>query len=78
MVDDKQHVQEQTDDEVEPRTSLASLSNIEAASDRPPDGGSYAWLQCAAAFCVWVNSWGLANAFGEPDMESHTFNPTSY
>ena len=27
------------------------------------DGGSVAWLQCAAGFCIFFNTYGL-NAFG--------------
>jgi hypothetical protein len=30
----------------------------------PPDGGFTAWLQCAAGFCVFFNTWGLLNSFG--------------
>lgn len=26
--------------------------------------GAFAWLQCAGAFCLFFNSWGLVNAFG--------------
>lgn len=29
-----------------------------------PDGGFTAWLQCAGAFAMLFNSWGLVNAFG--------------
>jgi hypothetical protein len=30
----------------------------------PPDGGFVAWLQCAAGFCVFFNTWGLLTSFG--------------
>lgn len=30
----------------------------------PQDGGAVAWLQCAGAFCLFFNSWGLVNTFG--------------
>ena len=29
-----------------------------------PDGGLMAWLQCAAGFCIFFNTWGLLNSFG--------------
>ena len=29
------------------------------------DGGAFAWLQCAGAFLLFFNSWGLVNAFGK-------------
>ena len=29
-----------------------------------PDGGFVAWLQCAAGFCIFFNTWGLLNSFG--------------
>ena len=29
------------------------------------DGGAFAWLQCAAAFFLFFNSWGLVNMFGK-------------
>ncbi|KAF2634175.1 MFS general substrate transporter [Massarina eburnea CBS 473.64] len=28
------------------------------------DGGPVAWMQCAGAFCLFFNSWGLVNTFG--------------
>ena len=31
----------------------------------PPDGGFAAWLQCAAAFALFFNAWGIVNTFGE-------------
>ncbi|KAF2164712.1 hypothetical protein M409DRAFT_25106 [Zasmidium cellare ATCC 36951] len=30
----------------------------------PPDGGLQAWLQVAAGFFLWFNSWGFVNTFG--------------
>ncbi|TVY21568.1 Aspyridones efflux protein apdF [Lachnellula arida] len=30
----------------------------------PLDGGTLAWIQCAAAFCIFFNTWGLLNSFG--------------
>lgn len=30
-----------------------------------PDGGTQAWIQCAAGFCIFFNTWGLLASFGE-------------
>ena len=35
-----------------------------SAPSPPPDGGFLAWLQCAAGFCVFFNTWGLLASFG--------------
>lgn len=29
-----------------------------------PDGGFAAWVQCAGAFILFQNSWGIVNMFG--------------
>ena len=34
------------------------------ASPAPPDGGLVAWIQCAAGFCIFMNTFGLLNTFG--------------
>jgi len=47
-------------------------ASVEAATSRnpktgpppPPDGGFLAWLQVAAGFCIFFNTWGLLNSFG--------------
>lgn len=51
----------------------------------PPlrDGGPIAWLQCAGAFCLFFNSWGLVNTFGKYDSEhlmhfKHTLNSINF
>ena len=30
-----------------------------------PNGGLVAWLQCAGSFCLFLNCWGVVNAFGK-------------
>lgn len=39
--------------------ALASKS-----SGPPPDGGLWAWLQVAASFSIFFNTWGVLNTFG--------------
>ena len=29
-----------------------------------PNGGLWAWLQVAAGFCIFFNTWGVLNTFG--------------
>ena len=38
--------------------------SAQATSDDIPDGGFAAWLQVAAAFCIFMNTSGLFNSFG--------------
>lgn len=38
--------------------------SVQATSDDVPDGGFAAWLQVAAAFCIFMNTAGLLNSFG--------------
>ena len=38
--------------------------SAQATTDNVPDGGFAAWLQVAAAFCVFMNTAGLFNSFG--------------
>ncbi|KAF2869474.1 major facilitator superfamily domain-containing protein [Massariosphaeria phaeospora] len=40
------------------------LEEIPSTSPIAQDGGAVAWLQCAGAFCLFFNSWGLVNTFG--------------
>ncbi|KAJ5727368.1 hypothetical protein N7493_005188 [Penicillium malachiteum] len=35
-----------------------------AAPGPPPDGGTVAWLQVAAGFMLFFNTWGMINTFG--------------
>ncbi|KAJ6023678.1 hypothetical protein N7540_004475 [Penicillium herquei] len=35
-----------------------------AAPGPPPDGGTIAWLQVAAGFMLFFNTWGMINTFG--------------
>ncbi|KAJ6167157.1 hypothetical protein N7470_002604 [Penicillium chermesinum] len=35
-----------------------------AAPGPPPDGGTVAWLQVAAGFVLFFNTWGMINTFG--------------
>lgn len=30
---------------------------LEASSNKIPDGGFFAWLQVAGAFCIFFNTW---------------------
>lgn len=30
----------------------------------PPNGGYWAWMQVAAGFCIFFNTWGVLNTFG--------------
>ncbi|KAI0247525.1 major facilitator superfamily domain-containing protein [Lactifluus subvellereus] len=43
---------------------LDSASATDASTDPPPDGGTLAWLQVAASFFVFMNTWGIVNTFG--------------
>lgn len=43
--------------------------NAAPVADKPvpsdvPDGGFLAWIQCAGAFILFLNSWGIVNMFG--------------
>jgi len=33
-----------------------------------PNGGFVAWLQCANAFFLFFNSWGIVNTYGNYDL----------
>ncbi|KAF2230512.1 MFS general substrate transporter [Viridothelium virens] len=51
--------------ETTPQNAKANAPAMEEA--RGPamkDGGLFAWLQCAGAFLMFFNSWGLVNSFG--------------
>lgn len=44
-------------------------SSAAPLTDKPvppdvPDGGFVAWIQCAGAFILFQNSWGIVNTFG--------------
>jgi MFS family permease len=42
---------------------------------KPPDGGLWAWIQCVTGFCVFFNTFGLLNSFGNEWLNlrvSHT------
>ncbi|KAH8204593.1 hypothetical protein TruAng_001222 [Truncatella angustata] len=34
------------------------------ATPVPPNGGTLAWLQVAASFCIFLNTWGIVNMYG--------------
>lgn len=38
-----------------------------------PDGGFLAWVQCAAVFCMFVNTLGLLNSFGMSFSQVYIF-----
>ena len=35
---------------------------LEASSNKIPDGGFFAWLQVAGAYCIFFNTWFVYNA----------------
>lgn len=57
--------QTEVDDPEEPQTSLVVEKPSQQTATLPPDGGLMGWLQCAAGFCVFFNTWGLLNTFGK-------------
>ncbi|KAL4941277.1 major facilitator superfamily domain-containing protein [Aspergillus oleicola] len=50
----------ETDEKLTPSPPLAPSS---AAIPPPPDGGLMAWLQVAAGFILFFNTWGMINTF---------------
>lgn len=38
------------------------VEKLEAFSNEIPDGGLFAWLQVAGAFCIFFNTWFVNNA----------------
>lgn len=38
------------------------VETLEASSNKIPDGGFFAWLQVAGAFCIFFNTWFVCNA----------------
>ncbi|CAN6670038.1 probable transporter Mch4p [Trichomonascus vanleenenianus] len=44
--------------------SSPSSSADDVVPKQPPDGGWIAWIQVAAAFFAFFNSWGIVNTFG--------------
>jgi len=55
--------------DAKPRTTFDSPPHSVGKSAKPgpppaSDGGTQAWVQVAAAFCLFVNTWGLLNSFG--------------
>lgn len=36
---------------------------LEASSNKIPDGGFFAWLQVAGAYCIFFNTWFVYNAW---------------
>ncbi|KAF2179128.1 MFS general substrate transporter [Zopfia rhizophila CBS 207.26] len=49
---------------VVPTKELPPVLQNAAPLSPPPDGGVSAWVQCAAGFCIFFNTWGLLNTFG--------------
>ncbi|KAI1073491.1 putative MFS monocarboxylate transporter [Whalleya microplaca] len=47
----------------EREAKLVGTSNI-VEDDKVPDGGSVAWLQVLGSFALYLNTWGMTNAFG--------------
>ena len=39
-----------------------ATETLEASSNKIPDGGFFAWLQVAGAFCIFFNTWFVYNA----------------
>lgn len=39
-----------------------AAATLEASSNKIPDGGFFAWLQVAGAFCIFFNTWFVYNA----------------
>ncbi len=59
-------------------TVLVRLEEIGSKAQTPqgppqnaPDGGLMGWIQCAAAFCIFFNTWGLLNTFGADPEHIH-------
>lgn len=59
---------EQTQHTLDEKATTASSANASPPGPPgvapPPDGGLQAWLQVAAAFFAFFNTWGLLNTFG--------------
>lgn len=69
-------------DSTEVESKPPSEDSLRANSTKEPekkalpfvsDGGFMAWLQCAAGFCIFFNTWGLLNSFGTPVYIVHWF-----
>ena len=43
-----------------PKRTAPTIATVPA----PPDGGFTAWVQCAGAFILFFNCWGVVNSFG--------------
>lgn len=51
---------------------------LEAPAPQPPDGGTHAWLAVAAAFLLFIMTWGPSTAFGSfQDYYQTTLLPDS-
>jgi MFS family permease len=49
----------------QPANSNVSPQNASSqAPSPPPNGGTQAWMQVVASFCIFFNTWGVLNTFG--------------
>ncbi|OAA41723.1 Major facilitator superfamily domain, general substrate transporter [Metarhizium rileyi] len=55
---------EQHDDAGKPPDSDPCPVDSPLVIPSPPNGGSWAWIQVAAGFSIFFNTWGVLNAFG--------------
>ena len=44
-----------------------SAETLQTSSDKIPDGGFFAWLQVAGAFCIFFNTW-FVNILSPPAL----------
>jgi hypothetical protein len=51
--------------ETECPTLLLETDQERNSPPKPPDGGLWGWIQCLTGFCVFFNTFGLLNSFGE-------------
>ncbi|KFG83639.1 Major Facilitator Superfamily protein [Metarhizium anisopliae] len=64
-LDSNTHEHPQGDIEQKPVHGDARPSHASPPADSPPpNGGYWAWMQVAAAFSIFFNTWGVLNTFG--------------
>lgn len=47
-----------------PEQPKDSILDVNESHFTPPDDGFRAWIQCAGGFCIFFNTWGMLNSFG--------------
>lgn len=57
VVDDTEKLNIDTPGAEEGHAKEELADTLEASSNKIPDGGFFAWLQVAGAFCIFFNTW---------------------